>query len=276
MPGDRRDVQIRGYPVSFDIDVLVLFSANPTTYNRSGKVIPQLKDRIGATIQTHYPRSRDLGIEIMEQEALSGPEGLTLGGEFPVVVPRFMKEICEQMAVQARRSKYIDQASGVSARFSVANYRTMIANARRRAIVLGETPAVPRISDLAHFHASAVGKLELDLMGSSQMSEKQVLDAIAAEAIAKVFAEYVDKHGLEQIGEIFAKGVKIEVGDMLPSAHYEKLMRRVPPVWDKAFEVNAAADPAVRASCVEFVLAGLYATDKISRATRHGRIEYET
>ncbi len=66
---EERDVQIRGYPIQFDLDVLVLFSANPTTYNRSGKVIPQLKDRIGSLIQTHYPLERGLGIEIMEQEA---------------------------------------------------------------------------------------------------------------------------------------------------------------------------------------------------------------
>ncbi len=66
---EERDVQIRGYPVRFDIDVLILFSANPSTYNRSGKVIPQLKDRIGSVIHTHYPRERDLGIEITEQEA---------------------------------------------------------------------------------------------------------------------------------------------------------------------------------------------------------------
>jgi magnesium chelatase subunit I len=45
-------------------------------------------------------------------------------------------------------------------------------------------------------------------------------------------------------------------------------------VWEKAFEVNAARDPAVRASCVEFVLAGLYAMDKISRGQDHGRITY--
>jgi magnesium chelatase subunit I len=32
----------------------------------------------------------------------------------------------------------------------------------------------------------------------------------------------------------------------------------------------------VRASCIEFVLAGLYATDQISRSQRHGRIVYET
>ena len=268
---EERDVQIRGYPVSFEIDVMVLFSANPATYNRSGKVIPQLKDRIGTTVVTHYPRERDLGIDITQREA-----DLDLGGEFPVVVPRFMLEINEQIAIAARKSKYVDHQSGVSARFSIANYRTMVSSARQRGIRLGERPAVPRISDLAHIHASSTGKLELDLMGSHQMSEKQVIDAVMAEAIKVVFEEYVTRHGLEEIAQIFSKGVRIEVGDMLASTNYEKLIRRVPPIWDKAFELNASADPAVRASCIEFVLAGLHASDSISRATKHGRISYET
>ena len=267
---EERDVQIRGYPIKFDIDVLILFSANPTTYNRSGKVIPQLKDRIGSVIHTHYPRERELGIQIMEQEA-----AIPLDGEFPVRVPYYMKEIIEQITIAARRSKYIDHQSGVSARFSIANYRTMVASARQRAIRLGETPAVPRISDLGHIYSSSLGKLELDLMGSHQMTERQVLDALVAEAVGKVFSEYVEKHGLEQIAKIFSEGVKVEVGDMLPSTNYADRLKRVPPVWDKAFEVNAASDAAVRASCVEFVLAGLYALDKISRGQHHGRIVYE-
>jgi magnesium chelatase subunit I len=268
---EERDVQIRGYPIRFDIDVLILFSANPATYNRSGKVIPQLKDRIGSVVHTHYPRERDLGISITEQEA-----GVDLGGDYPVIVPYFMKQLIEQITVQARRSKYIDQQSGVSARFSIANYRTMVASARQRSVVLAEKPAVPRISDLGHIYSSSLGKLELDLMGSHQMTERQVLDAVIAEAIRVVFSEYVEEHGLAEIAEIFGKGVKIEVGDMLPSAHYAERMKRVPPAWDKAFEVNASGDPAVRASCVEFVLAGLYAMDKISRSAKHGRIEYGT
>ena len=84
------------------------------------------------------------------------------------------------------------------------------------------------------------------------------------------------EHGLNEIAEIFAKGVKIEVGDLLPSAEYARLLARVPPIWDKAFEVNASENEAVRASCIEFVLAGLYALDKISRGQRHGKIVYET
>ncbi len=268
---EERDVQIRGYPIKFDIDVLILFSANPATYNRSGKVIPQLKDRIGSVIHTHYPRERDQGIAILDQEA-----DVELGGEYPVIVPYFMKQLIEQITVQARKSKYIDQQSGVSARFSIANYRVMIASARQRSVVLKEKPAVPRISDLGHLYSSSLGKLELDLMGSHQMSERQVLDAVVAEAIRVVFNEYVEEHGLAEITEILSRGVKIEVGDMLPSSHYAERLKRVPPAWNKAFEVNASGDPAVRASCVEFVLAGLYSLDRISRNQQHGRIEYST
>ncbi len=267
---EERDVQIRGYPIQFDLDVLILFSANPATYNRSGKVIPQLKDRIGSLIQTHYPLDRSVGIEIMEQES-----GIDLGGDFPVVVPLFMKEIIEQISVCARKSKYIDHQSGVSARFSIANYRTMVASARHRGVRLGEKPAVPRISDLGHLYTSSLGKLELDMMGSQQMSERQVIEAVMAEAIGKVFAEYVEKNGLEEIVQVFGKGVKIEVGDLLPSSQYAERLKRVPKAWEKAFEANPSTSEAVRASCIEFVLAGLYAGDRISRSQKHGRITYE-
>ena len=112
------------------------------------------------------------------------------------------------------------------------------------------------------------------MMSSHQMSERQVLDALVAEAIRDVFSEYVDRHGLAEIAEIFSQGVKIEVGDMLPSAAYAERLKRVPPAWDRAFELNASEDPAVRASCVEFVLAGLYAQTRFP-LPRNGRIVYE-
>ena len=67
------------------------------------------------------------------------------------------------------------------------------------------------------------------------MSEKQVLEAIQAEAVRTVFEEYVDRHGLQEIADVFGKGVKVEVGDMLPSSHYAERMKRVPKAWEKAF-----------------------------------------
>ena len=267
---EERDVQIRGYPIQFDLDMVILFSANPSTYNRSGKVIPQLKDRIGTIVQTHYPTERDHGVEILQQEV-----GEELGGDYPVTVPYFMYQIVEEITNQARQSKYIDQESGVSARFSIANFRTLVASARQRGVIHGERPAVPRISDLGHLYASSLGKLELDLMGTHQITERQVLDAVVAQAVQVVFQEYVEEHGLAEIAEIFRGGVRVEVGDQLPSSDYAARLQNVPPAWDLAFEVNASENEAVRASCVEFVLAGLYSMDQISRSQRHGKIEYE-
>jgi magnesium chelatase subunit I len=108
------------------------------------------------------------------------------------------------------------------------------------------------------------------------MSETQILDAVLAEAIRDVFEEYATEHGLAEIADVFGKGVKIEVGDTLPSAHYERLLQRVPPAWEKAFEINPSEHPGVRAACVEFVLAGLWSMDRISRGQRFGTFQYET
>ena len=73
-----------------------------------------MKDRIGTTVVTHYLEDRDLGIQITRSQ--SAEDGvLELEDEHPVLVPRFMAEIVEQMAIEARRSKWVDQASGVSA-----------------------------------------------------------------------------------------------------------------------------------------------------------------
>lgn len=267
---EERDIQIRGLPLRYDLDVMVLFSANPTTYNRSGKVIPQLKDRIGSLIKTHYPKERDLGIQILQQEA-----NLDLGGDYPLLVPRFMQEICEEITVQARKSKYVDHASGVSARLSISNYRTLLSSARHRSILLQERPAVPRISDLGHLPTSSLGKVELDMMSGNQMTETQVLESIIAAAIEAVFRQYVTKHGLDALVEGFAKGIKIEVGDMVPAEQYRTRLGDLPDIWEKAFEVSVSQHPGVQAACAEFVLAGLYAMEKISRSTHHGGSTYQ-
>ena len=66
------------------------------------------------------------------------------------------------------------------------------------------------------------------------------------------------------------------MGAVVPSAAYQGILADVPAIWERAFEVNAARDPAVRASCIEFVLAGLYATERISRIESHGRTVYDT
>src|SRR5262245_58543883 len=78
---EERDVQIRGYPIKLDLDVCLVFSANPEDYTNRGRIVTPLKDRIGSVVRTHYPESVAEGLQIAEQNAwLARHEGTSSGG----------------------------------------------------------------------------------------------------------------------------------------------------------------------------------------------------
>src|SRR5947208_11243665 len=66
---EERDVQIRGYPIRLELDLCMVFSANPEDYTNRGRIVTPLKDRIGSVVRTHYPLTREIGIQISEQNA---------------------------------------------------------------------------------------------------------------------------------------------------------------------------------------------------------------
>ena len=129
------DVQIKGYPVRLPLDVLIAFTANPEDYTARGKIITPLKDRIGAEIRTHYMQNRADAIEITAQEAW-----VERGGA--IEVPRFVREVVEEVAFQARGERKVDKRSGVSQRLPISVLETTVSNAERRALATGETPTV--------------------------------------------------------------------------------------------------------------------------------------
>src|SRR5437868_11238265 len=107
---EERDVQIRGYPIRLNLDVCLVFSANPEDYTNRGRIVTPLKDRIGSVIRTHYPETASEGIAIAEQNAwLNRSEGVSASGVI-VDVPRFMHEIVEEVVRLARSSPHVSQA----------------------------------------------------------------------------------------------------------------------------------------------------------------------
>src|SRR5947207_664275 len=185
---EERDVQIRGYPVRLDLDLCMVFSANPEDYTNRGRIVTPLKDRIGSVIRTHYPLTRDIGIAITDANAWIDPtsEPPASAGGVRVLIPAFIKEILEETARLARSSQAINQQSGVSVRMSIANMENMVSNAERRGLLLGENPVTPRISDLAYLAASTRGKIELTLSEDDGQEEK-VLAKLLGEAIKNLF-----------------------------------------------------------------------------------------
>ena len=83
------------------------------------------------------------------------------GGK-PVRVPPFLKEIVAQLTFEARGSNEINQTSGVSVRVTINNYESLLSNAEKRAVRLGEPEIVPRLTDLPRVFASTAGKIELE------------------------------------------------------------------------------------------------------------------
>src|SRR5207247_4095799 len=110
----------------------------------------------GSQVRTHYPLSISEEMQIMEAERHAVPE------DFELVFPTFMKEIVAELTHLARRSPHISQSSGVSVRMSIANIENLASNAVRRAARLGESLAVPRITDLAFLASSTAGRVELE------------------------------------------------------------------------------------------------------------------
>ena len=132
-----------------------LASANPEDYTNRGRIITPLKDRFGAQIRTHYPletETRDRRSS-NRRRARSRPKGSA------VTVPEFMTEIVAEISQLARRSPHVNQRSGVSARLSIANYETLVANATRRALcAAASTRSCPASRDLDALAASTSGQ----------------------------------------------------------------------------------------------------------------------
>jgi magnesium chelatase subunit I len=281
---EERDVQIRGYPVRLELDVCLVFSANPEDYTNRGRIVTPLKDRIGSVIRTHYPLTREAGIAITDANAWTERDGGTRESEsgVRVFVPHFMKEVLEETARLARTSPAVNQASGVSVRMSIANAENMVSNAERRGLLTDETVVVPRISDLAYLAASARGKLELN-MSEDEGQEDRVIDKLIGEAVKNVFEQYFNPKHFRPLVEWFENGQTFVTGDRLPSADYVKRLAQVPAFKQEInrFLEKAAtglAEHAVQgltASAAELVLEGLHVTNRLNKSQKEGKAEYK-
>ena len=259
---EERDVQIRGHKVRLPLDVMLIATANPEDYTNRGRIITPLKDRYGAQIRTHYPADLGHEIDIMEQEATA----LDMG-DYQVHVPDWMKEIIAEITHQARRSPDINQRSGVSVRASVANYEALLANAFRRALRLGETDVVPRISDLPFMLPSLQGKVEFEAMEEGQ--EDRITGKLLAQGVKAVFDRRIDVNDLESVVLAFNDGSNVETGEDVGAKEYESVVARLEGL-DVVVGQLADQRQAI-ASAVEFVLEGLHLHKLLNKASAGGR-----
>jgi magnesium chelatase subunit I len=260
------DVQIKGYPVRLPLDLLLVFTANPEDYTARGKIITPLKDRIGSEIRTHYPATLDHGMEITEQEAWTerrSPAELR--------IPDYIREVIEQLAFSAREDKRVDKRSGVSQRLPISVLENVTSNAERRALMAGESVAVPRVLDVYAALPSITGKLELEYEGELKGGDVVARELIRL-AVGKVFTAHFDGENMSTVVQWFELGGSLKLDETEPSSKMVKELAHIQGLMEKTKRLGlGASEPdAVRAAAAEFILEGLYAHRRISRNEEAG------
>jgi magnesium chelatase subunit I len=255
---EERDVQIKGYRIRLPLDILILATANPEDYTNRGRIITPLKDRFGAQVRTHYPRTTGDELRIVEQE-----RGRLAAVEARVVVPSYMAEIVAELSALARKSPEINQRSGVSVRVSIANYETLRSAALRRALQLGEPTTAPRITDLPALAASMRGKIELESVDDGR--DETVIEELTKRAVAGVFGLRLGGVDFQALVSAFEKGLTVTTGSTVPAAEYVRLREALPGLRAALERLGSGTSPAEIAAAVEFVLEGLHLNRRLNR-----------
>jgi len=266
---EEKDVQIKGYKIRLPLDIVIVASANPEDYTSRGRIITPLKDRFDVQIRTHYPRTIEDEIAIMEQE-------------LPVVqrmdrvlgVPDFMKEIVAHLTFEARACNEINQSSGVSVRVTINNYESLISNAEKRAVRLGEREIVPRLSDLHALLASTVGKIELEYAGEEKKGG-ELIDRLLNRAVLKVFDKWLKVEDLKDVVAYFEKGWGVEVSDSTRAEEYLDGVRAIAGLREGIRVLGGAESPGFIAAATELILEGLHLHQKLNKDREGGRYTYK-
>ena len=267
---EERDVQVRGYKIRLPLDVMLVASANPEDYTNRGRIITPLKDRFGAQIRTHYPLDTETELAVVHQEAHPLDQST-----LRVQVPDFMSEVVATLTHLARSSPHVNQRSGVSVRLSISNYETLVANATRRALRLGEPDVVPRISDLEALAASTAGKVEIESLEDGR--DEAVVERLIKAAVLTVFKTRCPMDRFSELLLVFDEGTVVHAGDDVPSKDYVDSLSQLPALRTSVTDLAGSETPAAIASAVEFVLEGLHLSKRLNkeavgpRATYRGR-----
>jgi magnesium chelatase subunit I len=261
---EEKDIQIRGFPIRLPLDVQIVFSANPEDYTNRGNIITPLRDRIASQIMTHYPYTLEDAMKVTEQEAWTNR-----GDGIDVVVPAYMKELVETVALQARKSSYVDQGSGVSVRMTISLMENLISNAERRAIRTGERRQVVRICDLQNGIASISGKVELVYEGE-QEGAVAVAKHLVGKAVKEVFARHFpDAYKAKEKNEgapseydpifrWFAQGKRVEISDELSTREFHQRLSQVTGLEELPKRYLSIKDSIELPTAMEFVLEALH------------------
>ena len=273
------DIQIRGFNVRFELDMLFIFTANPEDYTNRGSIVTPLKDRIGSQILTHYPNDIETAKKITLQEAKS-----TSSQQQNIHVSSLAFEVLEQISFEARKSEFVDEKSGVSARLSITALENLYSTAELRLIKNDDNQTNIRVSDFMGIIPSITGKVEL-LYEGEQEGAHVVAKLLIEDAIKSVFDTYFPKiKKLEKEDETteydsilrwFIESSKFELQDNLSQHVYESKILSITPLKELIQKYLPKLDEKDQFFAMELVLWGLAQNKKLSKKQLDGGVHFQ-
>lgn len=226
------DIQIRGFKLRLPLDIQFVFTANPEDYTNRGSIVTPLKDRIDSQIITHYPKSIEIGKRITEQEAHKKEHQ-----ENSVVINENVRDLIEEVAIQARQSEFVDEKSGVSARLTISAFELLKSAAERRSLLNESKSTKIRVSDFYSVIPAITGKVELVYEGE-QEGPGIVAKDLLGKAIRAQFVNYFpnpekvrkqkDDNPYKEVIDWFRDGNEIDIINDYSDKAYEKSLAKVP------------------------------------------------
>lgn len=273
------DIQIRGFKLRVPLDIQFVFTANPEDYTNRGSIVTPLKDRIGSQIMTHYPKSMEHSKLITKQEAR-----LSEWQQKNVEVGELLRNLIEQVAMEARESEFVDAKSGVSARLTISAYENLVSTAERRALLNGEDKTFARVSDLWGIVPAINGKIELVYEGE-QEGAAGVAQGLIGKAIRKLFtATFPDPGKLkkkkqnnpyQKVLDWFAEGNVVDFMLADDEKTYRKILDTVPALEELVNEHSPNLAKSEKYVMKEFLLHGLAEHSQLSKAMLEKGLQFK-
>ncbi len=270
------DIQIRGFKTRLALDIEFIFTANPEDYTSRGAIITPLKDRIESQILTHYPESIEVAKMITKQEATILEEQ-----EKIVVIPEVVRNILEHISFAARKSEFVDEKSGVSARLSITALENLYSTAERRTLINKEKKTTIRIADFWGVIPAITGKIELVYEGEMEGQYNVALQLVGMairEEFLKIFPDpnkTQKGQGADPYGALrayFGDNNTVSLPNDISDADFNAILDKVPGLDRllKSLDIPKHEYPVYK----EIVLHALSEFDVLTKELKQGKIGF--
>jgi magnesium chelatase subunit I len=273
------DVQIRGFKLRLELDMQFIFTANPEDYTNRGSIVTPLKDRIGSQIITHYPKDIETAKKITAQEIKA-----TLSQKENIYLPSLAEDLLEEISFEARKSEYIDEKSGVSARLSISALENLLSSVEQRLLRNNESKTSVRLSDFSSIIPAITGKVELVYEGEQEGAEfvaNKLIDTAIKTLFEKNFPkiEKLEKQGAnspyDDLVTWFFNESKFEILNGISEKEYQKKLLSIEPLNKLLKEYQPEALKEDIYFLNEFILWGLVQFKKLSKVEYSEGIEIQ-